>query len=595
MNVAGPPSGSQVSTTIKVEGATIPGDYRVYSIMIKQALNRISYAEFIVLDGNASEGDFTASAGNTFVPGQKVVIEAGYDNQTKPLFQGIITAQNLRVDDHVGSALTVTCKDQAAKMTIGRHSAMFNDVKDSDVMSQLISHNGLSADVTSTTTQWPALIQNYSSDWDFLLARAEVNGMIVTTLDGKVAVFPPDKNKSPVLTIAYGDSLFRFEGDLNAETQLSSISASAWDPKEQALVQGKASNDLPGPGNLSSSTLAKVFGVSDYALQTTAPETKDELTGWAKAQMLKHEYAKIIAEVRFQGSEKAKPGAYLTLDGLGDRFNGDHLISSVEHDISDGNWFTDATLGLSSEWFLSKPDVVAPPAAGLLPGVQGIYNATVKQIDQDPDNAFRILITLPLLDPSGQGVWARLTNFYSTSGAGVFFLPEVDDEVIVSFLNQDPRYPVILGSVYSDKRKPFSTLTPNQDNSTKAIVSNKHIQMLFDDKDVVFTIVTPNKNTVVLDDKEGQITIKDENDNSIVMSSSGITIKSPTNINIQADNTVSITGKMGVTVTSDADVSVSGLNIKEEAKLNYQAKATAQASVQASATLILKGGIVMIN
>ena len=53
---------------------------------------------------------------------------------------------------------------------------------------------------------------------------------------------------------------------------------------------------------------------------------------------------------------------------------------------------------------------------------------------EDPDSQFRILVSVPLFDPNGEGIWARLTNFYSTNGAGIFFLPEVGDEVVLGFL-----------------------------------------------------------------------------------------------------------------------------------------------------------------
>lgn len=592
-----PPEGDLVSVTVKVEGSPIDDTYSVHSVHIEQALNRISVAELTILDGSATQETFPVSVSSTFVPGNKITIEAGYNSKVQTLFEGIITGQNLRVQGDIGATLTVQCKDAAVKMTVNRQSAMYNKIKDSALMTQLIgNHSGLSSDITATSTEWPTMIQNYCTDWDFLMARAEVNGMVVSTLNSKVSVFPPDKNSQSVLTVTYGDSLYTFDGELNSVTQLPSVKASSWDPAQQKTVDSTANNDYAGPGNLSSKTLSQVLGLKEFELQTSAAQAQADLSTWAKAQMLKSEYAKIIAEVRFQGDDKVKPGTFITLAGLGERFNGDHLVSSVTHDLSAGNWFIDAKLGLSPEWFISQPDVVAPPASGLLPGIEGLYNATVKQIYDDPDNAYRILINLPLLDPAGEGVWARLTNFYSTNNAGAFFLPEVGDEVIVGFLNLDPRYPIILGSVYSDKHKPFSELTPNEKNSHKAIVSNSHLRMVFNDEDVILTVTTPNGNTVTLDDKNKQISIADQNSNSMVMSESGIDIKSPKDINISADQKVSIKGNMGVSVeASSGDVSTKGLNISENASVNYQAKGGAAATVEGGATLTLKGAMVMIN
>ena len=595
--MTGPVSGDLVTFTIKVAGATIPDTYSVHTIRVEKRINRISCAELTVLDGSASKEQFEVSSSSTFVPGNEVSIEAGYNNRNKLIFKGIITAQNLRVDDQIGSALTVQCRDAAVRMTVGRNSACYSRKKDSDVISTLIgNHAGVSADVTSTSDTWPQMVQYYCSDWDFMLCRAEINGMIVATVNGKVSVFKPGRNSQPVLEIVYGDNLYAFNGDLDAIAQPESVKATSWDPKQQKIIEASAPHSYAGPGNCSSSSLSKVVGPKTFRLQTSAPASDADLQQWAKAQMLKSEYAKITGEARFQGSSLVEPGLFITLSGLGTRFNGDHFVSGVVHEIEDGNWFTSTQLGLSPQWFSQEPDVMAPPASGLLPGIQGLYNAKVKKVFDDPDSAYRILVELPLLDPSGDGLWARLSNFYSTSGKGAFFLPEVGDEVIVAFTNDDPRYPVILGSVYSADRKPFSELSPNEKNSHKAIVTNSELRIVFNDEDKILTVTTPGKNIITLDDKNKQISIKDQNGNSIEMSGSGIDIKSPKNINITASQNVNIKGSTGVKVeSSGGDVLSSGLNIKNSASINYESSGGAAATVKGGATLTLKGAMVMIN
>ncbi len=80
------------------------------------------------------------------------------------------------------------------------------------------------------------------------------------------------------------------------------------------------------------------------------------------------------------------------------------------------------------------------------PAVRGLINGTVKKMYDDPLGQFRVLVDVPMFNNYGEGIWARLANFYSTSGAGAFFMPEVGDEVVVGFLNEDPCSPVILES-----------------------------------------------------------------------------------------------------------------------------------------------------
>ena len=443
-------SGGLVTFTIKTNGNTIPDTVEVQSVEVEKGVNRIPIAKIVVIDGTPSTETFEASSSSTFVPGNTVTIEAGYDSKNEVIFKGIITKQSIRIHGGMGSVLEVECRDEAVKMVVGRKSLTYSKKKDSDIMSTIIgNYSGLSADVTATTTEWPEQVQYYATDWDFLLARAETNGMIVTALNGKVSVIKPDAETSSVLKIAYGDNLLEFNASLDAITQLGSAKATSWDYTQQKTASGEATSSYAGPGNLSSKKLSEVVGLSDYELQSTAPIQSSDLTNWSKAALVKSAYSKIQGDVKFQGSNLVDPAKYITLAGLGDRFNGDHIISGVQHIISHGNWTTEVEVGLSPVWFTEEPDVMAPPASGLLPGAQGLFNATVKKMYEDPDSQYRVLVDIPLFDPNGEGLWARLTNFYSTAGAGAFFMPEVGDEVVVGFLNEDPRYPIILGSIYS--------------------------------------------------------------------------------------------------------------------------------------------------
>ena len=590
--------GGLVTFAIKVNGSPIPETTDIYSIRVESSVNKISSAEIKILDGNASTGKFEVSSSKTFIPGADISIEAGYDTKNKVIFKGIITQQQLKVSDVCGSMLTVVCRDKSIKMVVGRKCLTFNKKKDSDIISSIIGgYSGLSSQVTSTSQQWPEQVQYYSTDWDFILSRAETNGLIVTTINNKVSVIKPNADTSPVLTLEFGNNLLEFDADLNAITQLSNVKASAWDYKTQKVISGEAKSDLSGPGNLSTKKLSEVVGLADFDLQTSGTLEDNELTNWSKAQIIKSEYSKIIGEAKSEGTSIIEPGKYITLQGLGTRFNGDHLVSGVVHEISDGNWITTTSIGMSPVWFTEEPDVVAPPASGLLPGIRGLYTGTVKKINEDPDNQYRVLVEIPLFDQKGEGIWARLTNFYSTSGAGAFFMLEVNDEVVMGFLNEDPRFPIILGSMYSNsKNKPFKGLEPDEKNSKKAIVTKSGLEIEFDDENKVLTVVTPDKNTIILSDKDKKITIKDDNSNSIEMSSSGITMKSQKDISIEASQNLTLKGNMGVTIeASTGDVQVKGINIKESAQSEYSAQGSMMAQVQGGMELTLKGAMVMIN
>ena len=257
--------GGLITFAIRINGEVIPDELNVYSINIEQFVNRIPTARITILDGDASTGKFSASSSPSFVPGAEVTIEAGYDSADQTIFKGIITQQSIRINDGIGAALEVECRDAAIKMTVGRKSLSFSQKKDSDIISSIIgTYSGLSASIKSTETVWHQQVQYYASDWDFILSRSDANGMVVTVINGKVTVAPPNANTNSVLNVAYGNNIYEFTGDLNSVSQLNTVKAIAWDYKNQVVNSGKASTDLDGPGNLSSKKLAGVIADDGY-------------------------------------------------------------------------------------------------------------------------------------------------------------------------------------------------------------------------------------------------------------------------------------------------------------------------------------------
>jgi uncharacterized protein involved in type VI secretion and phage assembly len=251
-------------------------------------------------------------------------------------------------------------------------------------------------------------------------------------------------------------------------------------------------------------------------------------------------------------------------------------------------------IGLSSEWYTDKVQTAAPLASGLLPGIQGLQIGKVKQINDDPAGEFRVLITLPLLQSDEEGVWARLASFYATSGAGAFFYPGVGDEVVVGFFNDDPRYPIILGSMYSSGSA--APEIPDEKNTVKAFVSKAQMKISFDEEKKVIRITTPGDNMIVLSDEDRAVTLTDQNNNFLKLSEEGIEINSASNVKITAAESVFIDGPTGITGTAPGGtISLSGMSISASADVEFSASGDATASISSTGELTINGAMVLIN
>lgn len=575
-----------VSIAILVGGKAIKDVYQVSEVQISKEVNRIPIAKVTILDGSAVEETFEISESQDFVPGKAIEIKAGYHGKNATVFKGIIVKHGIRVRNNKSSFLVITCNDEAVKMTVARNSAQYVKRKDSEVIQDLVRKAGLEADVASTRIQHEQQIKHYASDWDYIVTRAEVNGQVVVVDDGKVRVEEP-QYRSPELVVRFGDTLAEIDAEIDARGQLPTVKAHAWDPSRQELVSGDSKEPrVNAQGNIGGGKLADVLRLRSFDMQTSEAVPTSELELWANAQMLKSRLARIRGSVTFPGSAKPKPGELIELDGVGKRFNGEAYISSVRQSIEPGEWTTRVGFGLSRRWFTeTQENIEAPPAAGFRPAVQGLQIGVVKQIHDDPDNACRVKVVLPMVDSGGEGIWVRLIKGYATSNAGIFFMPEIGDEVVLGFLNDDPVSAILLGSLHSSKRK--SPLEPDEKNTEKAIVTNSKLKITFDDEKKNLRIETPGGHTLTLSDEEKSITIKDCHENEMQMKSDGISLTSPGEISLSADGNVKINSK--------ADVEIEGMNTNLQAQVGFSAKGDATAEMKASGQLTVKGAMVMIN
>jgi Rhs element Vgr protein len=583
----------QVNFIVKADGNALANSIVVTSIKVTHAVNRIPSATLVIFDGDMDSKTFELSDKADFTPGKTIEISAGYGSAALPIFSGIVVKQGISIGGQGRSYLKLVCMDECRQMSVNRHNANFIKQKDSQIITQLIgAHSGLTADVTATDLEHEEMVQYNCSDWDFMLSRAEANGCVVIVEDGKVSVAPP-KAQSPQLLVTWSNDLIDFEADMDAGYQYTSVEAVGWDIKTQKPITETAKSEpITKQGNIDSAVLAKTLGGKPYQLQSTTPLEKNTLKDWAKAQQVKSTLARIRGKMSFPGNAKAKPGTSITVKGVGKRFEGDVYVSQVEHQLGDGFWRSDVQFGMSPKWSAEYRDLSAPPASGLMPPIEGLQIGTVLAI-VDKKGQFRIQVDVPVMQAKTKGVWARLAGVYATKKAGYFFMPEIGDEVVLGYFNNNPCDPVILGSLFSSAHEP--PYTPAKENETKAIVSKSELKIIFDDKDKVMTLTTPGKNMVVIDDKKKSIELTDENGNSIEMSSKGIELKSIGYIKLTAKTDITLDASAGVTLKAATDLTASGASVKMTATGQLTAKGGSGAELSASGTTVIKGAMVNIN
>jgi Rhs element Vgr protein len=570
-------SADLVTHKILIEGKELSKTYQVKSIVVQNEVNRIPMAQIVLIDGEASKRDFKLSNEDLLIPGKKIKITAGYHNDEETIYKGIIIKHSIKIKSGT-SLLIIECKDETVKLTIGRKSRYFYDVKDSEAFEEIIDSYGLDKDVEATNFSHKELVQYNTSDWDFIVSRAQANGKLCFIENGKIIISKPDVTAAAVETVTFGASLLDFDAEMDARNQFAKVSSYSWDYANQELVEIEA-ND-PGVnlnGNLSASDLAETIKLENLELRHGGTIPEVELQDWADAKLLFQQLSKIRGRVKFQGIPAVKPNTIIMLEGVGDRFNGNAYITGVCHEISEGNWTIDAQFGLNPEWFSETYDIHTPTGSGIIPAIKGLHTGIVTQLESDPNGEDRILVKIPIINNEEQGIWCRVASPDAGENRGFFFRPEIEDEVIIGFVNEDPNNAIVLGMLHSSGKP--APITASDDNHQKGIVTRSEMKVLFDDEKKSIGIETPAGKKITLDEDQGVIKIEDENSNIITIDSKGLKMESGGNIEIKA------TG----------DVKIEGTNVSISATAQLKAAGNAGAELSSGAAAILKGSIVQIN
>ena len=124
---------------------------------MNRELNRIPSASLQIDDGEASKATFPASDSGLFLPGNPIEIQFGYRSQNQTVFKGRIVKQKLKVRKS-GGVLSVDCYADAVTTTAARKSKYFVDMKDSDIMGQVLDAHTLANSVEATTAIAAALV-----------------------------------------------------------------------------------------------------------------------------------------------------------------------------------------------------------------------------------------------------------------------------------------------------------------------------------------------------------------------------------------------------------------------------------------------------
>ncbi len=520
----------------------------------------------------------------TFREGKKIEISFGEQPPVK-LLSGKIAALEPELSEHAPS-LVVRGYDLSHKLYRGRQRRSFTQVTDSDLVNRLANEAGLHpGTVESTSDVHEYVFQNNQTNAEFLLERAQRLGYELWVDDDTLNFRKPQASGQPV-KIEWGKNLRSFRPRLSTAEQVSEVEVRGWDPKQKREVVGRATRGNGSPQIGISQTGADIakdtWGEAKYALVHHFVKSPAEADKIAQAKLDELASSFVEAEGTCDGDANIRAGKQVQVEGVGTRFNGTYYVTQATHEwTKDKGLFTHFTISGRRErglWSVLEDAQPEPKVFGLVTGI--VTN------NKDPEEMGRVKVKFPWLSDNDESAWARLVAPMAGNGRGMFYIPEVDDEVLVAFEHGDIHRPFIIGALWNGRDR-----TPLQ--AGEVVGGDGKVNRRI--------IKSRSGHIILLDDTSGneEITIVDKTGNNKIVFHSpdnSMQIKVQGDLEIEAQGKITLKGMTGVEMSSQASFSIegqSGVDVKSQAQLKLSG--TASAELSSSAQTSVKGTTVSVE
>ena len=561
--------------TILKDGTEIPND-GIFSVSIEFGQSTLPKAILQLDDGSWSNRKFNRSDGNDWKIGEKLEIKIGYSQQHQTIFKGVIVKHSVSASEGLGSRLVIELRHEYYLSSLKKVNRIFLEKSDSDIYGEILSEYGYSVESDDLTEKHRQMIQFYSTDWDFVNMRAEANQMLVFPQNEKIIFTKDVSEKSEKMVLGFGDNITKMNLEIDSRQSFEEFAVSSWNEEDQKINKNDAGVSVSmSVGELSAIEVAQKAKHKELDITGFGKLSEAESVAMANSYLQQAELTKVRGTIKCKGTTAVQIGDWIKLERLSSQFDGKVLVTGVVDELSLGKWFTTFQVGVLAERYVNRFDnIVEAPALGLLPSVHGLQIGIVSKLESDNDDE-RILVQIPHLKDGEDAVWARCARMDAGKGRGWVFRPEIGDEVILGFINGDPRQAIILGAMHSVKN--VSPIKAEDDNHHKGYISREQLKVLFDDEKKIISILTPDA-TIILDDDAKKLTIKNP-DNEIELSSDGIKMETQKDIKIKA------TG----------DIEIQGMNIKLKSDAKFEAEGGVGAKLKSSGVLEINGSMVKIN
>jgi uncharacterized protein involved in type VI secretion and phage assembly len=392
------------------------------------------------------------------------------------------------------------------------------------------------------------------------MARAWRIGYECFVSEGKLFFRKPPASSAESITLTWGQDLQSFYPRMSLGEQVDEVIVRGWDPAAQRAIVGRASrgNLYPQVGEQKDGAgWAQEFGAGKRAIVDMAVISQAEADALAAARLDELSGAFLEAEGSALRRPEIRAGRAVKLEALGQRFSGTYYITSVTHRYTPSGLISNFNVRGTRTGLLTENLV---PAQEREQRWFGVVIGVVTNTD-DPEDVGRVKVKFPWLSEDVESNWCRVLGIGAGNKAGFYVMPEVGDEVVVSFEHGSISFPVVLGGLWNGNNQ-----IPPEASGTRSGERPKartwrsltgHRITILDTSDNKIEIESAAGMQVILDDANKSITLKNEQ-STIKMENSKIEIKTAQDVTIESNGNLKIKAGGNIDIQAGGQVTVKG-------------------------------------
>lgn len=523
----------------------------------------------------------------------EISLDSEWFNLTsEPFFKGIVA--NVALSRTLGgySELVISGFSSSVLTDDGPHCKSFTEKDLKGIVNDIVGQYGnLDIDVKpKNSAQIPYIVQYKESNFEFLSRIAQLYGEWFYH-DGQKLYFGKP-NATDAFPLILGKNLFNF--DLSLRLLPTEFKLQSYDYLNNKVLESPSDSadvaDLDQYGSFAFDESKKLFSNKPLLPYKELIDAKSTLDNFAKFRRT-DQANEMVVITGSSDNPVLKPGCKVKVTGnvsIAGSSAPPVLVTYGEFTITNIAHYTDGTGNYHNNFEAIPASIQQKPHNPLVSQPLCETQVAVVKENNDPEALGRIKVQFHWQEGGETTPWIRLAASAAGSGQGYFFVPEIGDEVIIGFEQNNPSKPFVLGCVYHGKSKPEGV--GDAENNSKVIKTKSGNQIFFNDAGGGEEIKIVNGSNVIVLSLGGSGKISISSAGDIELSAANISISAEKNININAgaDLTADAGGNMGLNGAKELATSAGTKTTMSTTELSVSAKA--KVGVTAGSEVNLTGG-----